>query len=85
MLSFEIKGTTQDAMRFTESCKVATLAASLGGVETLVSQPYNMTHTQMSAKERAATGIPETLIRVSVGIEDAEDLVADFRQALAAV
>ncbi len=85
MLSFVIKGTTRDAMKFTESVRVATLAASLGGVETLVSQPYNMTHTQMSAKERAETGIPETLIRVSVGIEDSEDLVSDFRQALAAV
>ena len=85
MMSFEIKGTTRDAMKFTESVKVATLAASLGGVETLVSQPYNMTHTQMSAEERAETGIPETLVRVSVGIEDAEDLVADFKQALAAV
>jgi cystathionine gamma-lyase len=85
MLSFEVKGTTRDAMRFTESLKVATLAASLGGVETLVSQPYNMTHTQMSAKEREATGIPETLVRVSVGIEDQEDLIGDFRRALAAV
>ncbi|MDG7008416.1 MAG: aminotransferase class I/II-fold pyridoxal phosphate-dependent enzyme [Nitrososphaerota archaeon] len=85
MLSFEIRGTTGDAMRFTESCRVATLAASLGGVETLVSQPYNMTHAQMSAKERAVTGIPETLVRVSVGVEDVEDLVADFKQALAAV
>ena len=85
MLSFEIRGTTGDAMRFTESCRVATLAASLGGVETLVSQPYNMTHAQMSAKERAETGIPETLVRVSVGVEDVEDLVADFKQALAAV
>jgi len=50
-----------------------------------VSQPYNMTHTQMSAKERAETGLPETLVRVSVGIEDTDDLVADFKQALAAV
>jgi cystathionine beta-lyase/cystathionine gamma-synthase len=85
MLSFEIKGSTRDAMKFTESLKVASLAASLGGVETLVSQPYNMTHTQMSAKERAKTGIPETLVRVSVGIEDEEDLVTDFKRALAAV
>jgi len=81
-LSFEVKGTTRDAMKFTESLKVATLAASLGGVATLVSQPYNMTHTQMSAKERALSGIPETLVRVSVGIEDADDLVGDFRRAL---
>jgi len=85
MLSFVIKGTTKDAMKFTESVKIATLAASLGGVETLVSQPYNMTHTQMSAKERAETGLPETLVRVSVGIEDADDLVSDFRRGLAAV
>ena len=84
MLSFEIRGTTKDAMRFTESLKVATLAASLGGVGTLVSQPYNITHTQMSAKERALTGIPETLVRVSVGIEDADDLVEDFKHALSA-
>jgi len=85
MLSFEMKGTTKDAMKFTESLKVATLAASLGGVATLVSQPYNMTHTQMSARERALTGIPETLVRVSVGIEDADDLVQDFRRALEVV
>ena len=85
MLSFEVKGKARDAARFTESVKVATLAASLGGVETLVSQPYNITHTQLTAKERALTGIPETLVRVSVGIEDADDLVEDFRRALAAV
>jgi cystathionine beta-lyase/cystathionine gamma-synthase len=85
MMSFEVRGTTKDAMKFTESVRVATLAASLGGVETLVSQPYNMTHTQMSAKERASAGIPETLVRVSVGIEDVDDLIDDFRRALAAV
>ncbi len=85
MLSVVIKGKTHDAMKFTESLKMASLAASLGGVGTLVSQPYNMTHTQMSAREREETGIPETLVRVSVGIEDVEDLISDFRQALAAV
>ena len=85
MLSFEIKGSAKDAMKFTESLKLATLAASLGGVETLVSQPYNMTHTQLSARERALAGIPETLVRVSVGIEDADDLVEDFKRALAAL
>ena len=85
MLSFDIKGSMRDAMRFTESLKVASLAASLGGVETLVSQPSLMTHTQMTAKERESTGIPGTLVRVSVGIEDPEDLVADFRQALSSV
>ncbi len=85
MMSIEIKGGLKDAMRFTERLKVASLAASLGGVATLVSQPTNMTHTQMSAKERAKTGIPDTLVRVSVGIEDVDDLIKDFGQALAAV
>ncbi len=71
-------------MKCTESLKVASLAASLGGVNTLVSQPFNMTHTQMTAKAREKTGIPDTLVRVSVGIEDVEDLIDDFRRALAA-
>ncbi len=85
MMSFEVKGSARDAMKFTESLKVASLAASLGGVETLVSQPSMMTHTQMSAKERSQTGIPDTLVRVSTGIEDAEDLVSDFGRALASI
>ncbi len=85
MLSFEVRGKMRDAMRFTESLKVASLAASLGGVETLVSQPANMTHTQMTEKERLLTGMPDSLVRVSVGIEDVDDLVADFRAGLAAV
>ena len=82
MLSFEVKGQMRAAMRFTESLRVATLAASLGGVETLVSQPANMTHTQMSVRERARVGIPDSLVRVSVGIEDRDDLISDFKQAL---
>ena len=85
MLSFDLRGSMRDAMKFTESLKVASLAASLGGVGTLVSQPANMTHTQMTAKERAATGIPDTLVRVSVGIEDTEDILGDFAQALSKV
>jgi methionine gamma-lyase len=82
MMSFELKGTMRDAMKLTERVKVVFLAASLGGVETLVSQPSIMTHTQLTKAERAKTGIPEALIRLSVGIEDKEDLVEDFRQAL---
>jgi cystathionine beta-lyase/cystathionine gamma-synthase len=83
MLGFKISGSTRDAMKFTESLKVASLAASLRGVGTLVSQPYNMTHTQMSAEEREESGIPETLVWVSVGTGDAEDLVSRFRHAVA--
>ena len=81
-MSFELKGGMEDAKRLTERLKVAFLAASLGGVETLVSQPSLMTHTQMTEAERSRTGIPESLIRLSVGIEDQEDIIADFRQAL---
>lgn len=85
MFSFELKGTMKDAMRFTESLKVATLGASLGAVETLVVQPAAMTHTQLTKEDRLKTGISDTLIRVSVGIEDEEDLIDDFAQALAKV
>ena len=85
MLSFEVKGSMKDAMHFTETVKIATLAASLGALETLVCQPTLMTHTQMTAKERIATGIPDNLVRVSVGIEDVEDLISDFGQALAQI
>ncbi len=81
-MSFELKGSMQGAKRLTEGLKVVFLAASLGGVETLVSQPSIMTHTQLTRAESAKTGIPETLIRLSIGIEDKEDLIDDFKQAL---
>lgn len=85
MLSFEIRGKMKDAMKFTESLKIATLGGSLGSVETLVSQPATLTHTQLSPAERKRTGISETLVRVSVGLEDVNDLIEDFEQALAKV
>ncbi len=85
VLSFEIRGRLEDAMKFTESLRLATLGASLGGVETLVSQPATLTHLQLSPEERKKTGIPETLVRVAAGVEDAEDLIKDFEQALARV
>lgn len=85
MLSFEIRGKMKDAMKFTESLKIATLGGSLGSVETLVSQPATLTHTQLSPAERKRTGISEALVRVSVGLEDVNDLIEDFEQALAKV
>jgi len=85
VLSFEILGNLEDAMRFTESLRLATLGASLGGVETLVSQPATLSHIQLSPEERKKTGIPETLVRVAVGVEDVQDLISDFEQALAKV
>ena len=85
MLSFEVKGTMKDAVKFTESLEVATLGASLGSVETLVTHPATLTHLQMSSEERERTGISGTLIRVAVGIEDSEDIIDDFARALAKV
>ncbi len=84
MLSFELKGGYRVAQRFAESLEMALLAVSLGGTETLVSHPASMSHGLLSEEERKRTGINEGLVRVSVGLEPAEDLIADFRQALAA-
>jgi methionine-gamma-lyase len=85
MISFELKGGMEAGRRLMNSVKVATLAVSLGGVETLIEHPASMTHAGMSAEERRAAGFTEGLVRYSVGIEDVEDLIADLRQALDAV
>jgi cystathionine beta-lyase/cystathionine gamma-synthase len=83
MLSFVVKGGDAAALRFVRNLRLALEASSLGGVETLVSLPFNTSHVKLSEKERAAAGIPPGLVRVSVGIEDPADLVEDFAQALA--
>ncbi len=84
MLSFEVKGGFEAASRFASSLRVASLAPSLGGVETLVTQPATTSHYWLSPEERAKAGISEGLVRVSVGLEDAEDLIQDFGTALSA-
>ena len=83
MLSFEVKGGFKPALRFVEGVRVATLAVSLGGVETLVEHAASMTHGTLTPQERELAGIDEGLIRVSVGLEAASDLIEDFRAALA--
>jgi cystathionine beta-lyase/cystathionine gamma-synthase len=83
MLSFEVKGGFDAASMFASSLRVATLAPSLGGVETLVTQPATTSHYWLSPAERAKAGISDGLVRVSVGLEDVEDLIEDFRTALA--
>ncbi len=85
MISFELKGGLEAGRRLMNSVKVATLAVSLGGVETLIEHPASMTHSSMSAAARRAAGFSDGLVRYSVGIEDVEDLIADLRQALDAV
>jgi cystathionine gamma-lyase len=82
IVTFFIKGDLEDARRFLERCRVFSLAESLGGVESLVDHPAIMTHASVPSSERAKLGISDTLIRLSVGIEDVDDLIADLDQAL---
>ncbi len=85
MIAFELKGGFEAGRRLMDSVKVATLAVSLGGVETLIEHPASMTHAGMSQKDRIEAGFSDGLVRYAVGIEDVEDLIADLRQALDAV
>ena len=82
MLAFEVKGGYKPAVRFAEGVSLASLAVSLGGVETLVEHPASMTHGTMTPEERKLAGIDEGLIRMSVGLEAARDLIEDFGKAL---
>lgn len=82
MVSFDIKGTRADAEKFMYATKLFQLAESLGGVESLVAYPITMSHATMTEEARQKAGIKETTIRLSVGIEHPEDLVADLTQAL---
>ncbi|MDV3293103.1 MAG: PLP-dependent aspartate aminotransferase family protein [Nitrososphaerales archaeon] len=83
MLSFELKGGLPSVKRFLRRLEVFSLAESLGGVESLVDHPALMTHASVPAKERERLGIGDGLLRLSVGVEDPEDLVSDLRSALA--
>ncbi|MDR2383292.1 MAG: PLP-dependent aspartate aminotransferase family protein [Prevotellaceae bacterium] len=82
MLSFELKGVLEDAERFMDKLALFVTAESLGGVESLIELPVKMTHVHVDKAVRDAIGITDTLIRVSVGIEDSKDLIADLEQAL---
>ena len=83
MLSFVTKGNNyEQAIKIVESLKIFTLAESLGGVESLAGHPASMTHASIPKEEREKTGVVDSLIRLSVGIEDADDLIADLKQAI---
>ena len=82
IFSFELVGTLQDAEDFLSKLKLFATAESLGGVESLIEIPAIMTHASVPKEVREQNGISDTLIRVSAGIEDTEDLIEDFRQAL---
>jgi cystathionine beta-lyase/cystathionine gamma-synthase len=83
MLSFIVKGGDAIALSFARALKLALEASSLGGVETLVSLPFNTSHARLTPEQRLAVGIPPGFVRVSVGIEDVDDVIFDFQQALA--
>jgi cystathionine beta-lyase/cystathionine gamma-synthase len=83
MLSFELAGGVEAAERFFDRARIPTAGPSLGGVETLVTRPATTSHVGLTGEERQALGIGDALIRVSVGIEDENDLIADFDQAIA--
>jgi cystathionine beta-lyase/cystathionine gamma-synthase len=83
MLGIELKGGTRAAERFLRALTIAAHAPSLGGVETLVSEPRLTSHASLTPEDRAKAGIPDGFLRFSLGLEDADDLIGDFAQALA--
>jgi len=85
MVTFEVEGTGEDARRVSEAMRLFTLATSLGGVESLVSIPVLTSHAMISGEQRAKMGVTEQMIRLSVGIESGDDLIADLEHALEAV
>ena len=82
VVSFEVRGDLDAASRVVDACAIPHLAVSLGGVETLIEQPAIMSFYELTTEERLEIGIKDNLIRYAVGIEDADDLVADLAQAL---
>jgi cystathionine beta-lyase len=83
MISFTLKGNhLEDALAIVQKVEIFSLAESLGGVESLIGHPATMTHASIPKAEREKTGVVDTLIRLSVGVEDVDDLIADLEQAL---
>jgi methionine-gamma-lyase len=83
VLSFEVKGGYKMGEKLVNNVKLIHLAVSLGAVESLIEHPASMTHARMGSVERAKSGISDSIVRLSVGIEDVQDLIADLKQALA--
>jgi O-acetylhomoserine/O-acetylserine sulfhydrylase-like pyridoxal-dependent enzyme len=82
MLNFGIKGGMEAGKQFISNVKLATLLANVGDAKTLVIHPASTTHQQLASEEQQAAGVSEDLVRVSVGIEHIDDIIADFEQAL---
>ena len=84
VVSFRVRGDARATSRVIDACKLATIAPSLGATETLIEQPAYMSYFELTSEERAAIGITDDLVRLSVGLEDAQDVIADLSQALSA-
>ena len=82
VIAFELKGTLEMGAQFINATKLCTLAVSLGDAETLIQHPASMTHSPYTQEERLAAGISDGLVRISVGLEEADDIIADLAQAL---
>jgi cystathionine gamma-synthase len=82
VVSFEVRGDLDAASRVVDGCTIPYIAASLGGVESLIEQPAIMSFYELTTEERLEIGIKDNLIRYAVGIEDADDLIGDLAQAL---
>jgi methionine-gamma-lyase len=85
MLSFDIRGTETEAFQFLDNLKLIQLAVSLGGTESLAEHPYTMTHADVPSFEKTALGVTEKMIRLSIGVENPDDIIWDIDQALSAV
>jgi len=82
VVSFEVYGDLHTASRLVDACKIPRIAPSFGGVESLIEQPARMSYYELTTEERLQVGIKDTLVRYAVGVEDADDLIADLAQAL---
>ena len=82
MISFHLRGNFESCKRLFKQLKIFTVAESLGGVESLIEHPASMTHASIPKAERDRIGVTDSLVRLSVGIEDAEDLISDLSTAL---
>ncbi len=85
VVTFRVRADLEGTSRFIDACRLATLAPSLGGVETLIEQPALMSYYELSTEERLALGIPEDLVRLSLGVEDTDDILEDLTRALETV
>jgi len=82
VVSFDVRGGEAEAFRVLDAVRHMRLAVSLGGIETLIEHPWSMTHSDMTPEEKRQAGFTDAMIRLSVGLEEPDDLAADLRQAL---